>query len=179
MLKEAVLMHAADKIVDGFRFMPPSLRAWISRDIPAEEFKGDIPWTPMQKPIRETNFSLITSAGINAKTDPPFNVEREKREPAWGDPTSREIPKTATEADIDVNHLHINTDYIRQDINVMLPLARFREFENEGTIGRLAPTCYSYYGFQMDPKVMLEETMPKVAAKMKRERVEAVLLTPA
>jgi hypothetical protein len=135
-------MAAADKIVDGFRFMPPSLKAWISRDIPAEEFRGDIPWTPLQKPVRE-------------------------------------IPKTATEAEIEVNHLHINTDYIRQDINVMLPLARFREFKNEGIIGRLAPTCYSYYGFQLDPKVLLDETMSKVAAKMKQERVEAVLLTSA
>ena len=120
----------------------------------------------------------MLQVGIEAD-DPPFDVEREMREPAWGDPTSRQIPKTATEADIDVNHLHINTDYIKQDINVMLPLARFREFEQEGIIGRLAPTCYSYYGYQMDPKILLEETMPKVASKMQSEGVEAVLLTPA
>jgi D-proline reductase (dithiol) PrdB len=172
-------MADAQKVVDGFRFMPPSLRAWMTKDIPLEEFSGDTPWTPLNKPLRETTFSLMTSAGISLKSDPPFDVEREKREPAWGDPTRREIPKTATHADIDVNHLHINTDYIKQDINVMLPLARFQEFEKEGLIGRLATTCYSYYGFQLEPKVLLEETMPKVAAKMKEEDVEAVLLTPA
>ena len=172
-------MADTQKVVDGFRFMPPSLRAWMTKDIPSEEFSGDIPWTPLNKPLRETTFSLMTSAGISLKSDPPFDVEREKREPAWGDPTRREIPKTATHADIDVNHLHINTDYIKQDINVMLPLARFQEFEKEGLIGRLATTCYSYYGFQLEPKVLLEETMPKVAAKMKEEEVEAVLLTPA
>lgn len=171
-------MTDAGKIVDGFRFMPPSLRAWFSKDIPAEEFTDHIPWTPVKKPLKETVFSLMTSAGISLKTDPPFDVEREKLEPALGDPTSRQIPKTASETDIDVNHLHINTDYIKQDINVMLPLARFREFEKEGIIGRLAPTCYSYYGFQLDPKVLLEETMPKVASKMQEEGVEAVLLTP-
>ena len=103
-------------------------------------------------PLKETTFTLMTSAGINSKTDSPFDVERERREPAWGDPTSRQIPSTATETDIDVNHLHINTDYIKQDINVMLPLARFREFEKEAIIGKLAPTCYSFYGFQLDPK---------------------------
>jgi len=172
-------MCNADKVVDGFRFLPPSLRAWISRGIPEEPFSGTIPWTPLQRPIKETTFSLMTSAGISMKSDPPFNVEREKREPAWGDPSSREIPKTAHESDIDVNHLHINTDYIKQDINVMLPLARFREFEEEGVIGKLAPTCYSYYGFQMDPKELLEQTMPKVASRMQEEGVETVLLTPA
>ena len=121
----------------------------------------------------------MTSAGISMKSDPPFNVEREKLEPAWGDPSARELPKTARDSDIDVNHLHINTDYIKQDINVILPLARFREFEEEHVIGRFAPTCYSYYGFQIDPKELLDQTMPKVASRMQEEGVEAVLLTPA
>ena len=61
----------------------------------------------------------------------------------------------------------------------MLPLQRFQEFEADGIIGSLTPTCYSYYGFQLDPKVLLEETMPKVSAKMLKEGVEAVFLTPA
>lgn len=172
-------MVSADKVVDGFRFMPPSLKAYTRKDIPDTAFRGHIPWTPLEKPIKETTFSLMTSAGISMKSDPPFDVEREKREPTWGDPTYRDIPKTAHQEDIRVNHLHINTDYIKQDINVILPLTRFREFEQEGVIGRLAPTCYSYYGFQLDPKELLEKTMPKVASKMQKEGVEAVLLTPA
>ena len=169
----------SQNVIDGFRFMPPSLGAWIGRDIPAEPFSGHIPWTPLQKPVSETTFALMTSAGISMKADPPFDVEREKREPEWGDPTSRRIPATACEADIDVNHLHVNTDYIKQDINVILPLTRFREFENDGIIGRLAPTSYSYYGFQPShPKQLLEETAPSVASQMLEEGVEAVLLTP-
>ncbi len=172
-------MSAGHHVVNGFRFMPPSLAAWIGKGIPAVPFSGRIPWTPLRKPIAATTFALMTSAGISLKTDAPFDVEREKREPTWGDPSSRQIPKTAAEADIDVNHLHINTDYIKQDLNVMLPLQRFREFEQEGIIGRLASTCYSYYGFQLDPTRLLEQTMPAVAARMKAEKVEAVLLTPA
>ncbi len=172
-------MNNTEKAVNGFRFLPPSLGAWIAKDIPAQPFKGDIPWTPLKKPIRKTSFALMTSAGISMKNDPPFDVAREKREPTWGDPSSRQIPASAGEKDIDVNHLHINTDYIKQDINVMLPLKRFQEFEKEGIIGRLASTCYSYYGFQMDPADLLERTMPHVAGQMQAENVEAVLLTPA
>ena len=168
-----------EKVIDGFRFMPPSLGAWIGRDIPAEPFSGPIPWAPLQKPLSETTFALMTSAGISMKADPPFDVEREKREPEWGDPTSRNITATAGAADIDVNHLHINTDYIKQDINVILPLTRFQEFEQEGIIGRLAPTSYSYYGFQPPyPGQLLEETAPAVASQMQEEGVEAVLMTP-
>ena len=172
-------MNNTEKMVNGFRFLPPSLGAWIAKDIPAQPFKGDIPWTPLKRPIRKTSFALMTSAGISMKIDPPFDLAREKREPTWGDPSSRQIPASAGEKDIDVNHLHINTDYIKQDINVMLPLKRFQEFEKEGIIGRLASTCYSYYGFQMDPAELLEGTMPNVAGQMQAENVEAVLLTPA
>ena len=172
-------MDSTEKVVNGFKFMPPSLGAWIGKDIPAEPFNGDIPWTPLKKPIRETCFTLMTSAGISMKTDPPFDVAREKHEPAWGDPSSRQIPSAAVEKDIDVNHLHINTEYIRQDINVILPLNRFKEFEKEGVIGRLAPNCYSFYGFQPDPSELLTKTMPKVADQMQADNVEAVLLTPA
>lgn len=172
-------MTVPEKTVDGFHFMPPSLRAWLSKDIPKEAYQGPIPWTPLTKSLNETKFSLMTSAGISMKKDPPFDVKREVREPTWGDPTSRNIPRDASQEDIDVNHLHINTDYIKEDMNVILPLARFKEFEEEGLIGALAPTCYSFYGFQLNPKELLEKTMPGVASRMHGEGVEAVLLTPA
>jgi D-proline reductase (dithiol) PrdB len=172
-------MTANAKIVDGFRFIPPALRELIRGEIPETPSDVQIPWTPLKRPIEEVTFSLMTSAGISMKKDPPFDMEREKREPTWGDPSFREIPREATEADINVNHLHIKTDYIKEDINVILPLMRFRELENEGIIGRLAPTSYSYYGFQRDPTILLEQTMPRVARKMKEEGVDAILLTPA
>ena len=172
-------MDNSEKVVNGFHFLPPSLGAWFAKDIPAQPFRGDIPWTALKKPISETTFTLMTSAGISMKTDPPFDVAREKREPLWGDPSCRLIPASAAEKDIEINHLHINTDYIKQDINVMLPLKRFQEFEKEGIIGRLASTCYSYYGFQMAPAELIEQNMPAVADQMQAENVEAVLLTPA
>ncbi len=172
-------MGASEKTVDGFRFLPPSLAAWIRSLIPEEEFKGDIPWTPLSKPLNKTNFTLITSAGISLKTDTPFDMEREKREATWGDRSFRPIPAGTTAADIDVNHLHINKDFILQDINVILPLARMKELEKEGIIGRLAPTDYSFYGFQWQSTEFLTEAIQPIAEKMREEGVEAAILTPA
>ncbi len=60
-------MPDTSKIVDGFRFMPPALRAWISKDIPDRAFGGDIPWTPLRKSIKATTFTLVTTAGISMK----------------------------------------------------------------------------------------------------------------
>ncbi len=172
-------MGQGDKIVDGYRFLPPGLAAWVRTFIPDEEFKGFIPWTPMAKPLSQTTFALVTSAGINLKTDPPFDMEREKKEAIWGDRSYRTIPRGTTEKDIEVNHLHINTNYIKRDINVILPLARMAEFEHEKIIGRLAPTAYSFYGFQWENNDFLKEAIEPISKGMKRERVEAALITPA
>jgi D-proline reductase (dithiol) PrdB len=173
-------MENEAKKVDGFRFLPPALAAWIRRHhIPEEEFKGDIPWTPLAKPLNRSTLALITSAGISPKTDPPFDMEREKREPLWGDRSFRRIPRGTSSQDITVNHLHINTGYTLQDINVMLPLERMAEFEQEGIIGRLAESSYSFYGFQWQNTEFLEKAIAPMARQMKTEEVDAVLLTPA
>lgn len=172
-------MEAVRKNVDGFRFLPPSLAAWIGKLIPGQGFNGSIPWTPLSKPLSEATLALVTSAGISLKTDPPFDMEREKKEATWGDRSFRKIPRDATEANINVNHLHINTSYITQDINVMLPLARMREIESEGIIGRLAPTAYSFYGFQWESTEFLGQAIQPMSEKMREEGVDAVILTPA
>jgi D-proline reductase (dithiol) PrdB len=171
-------MAQPEKKIDGFRFLPPSLKAWIGSQIP-QEYSGDIPWTSVSKPVSQATFSIVTSAGINLKTDPPFNMEREKQEPTWGDPTYRVIPKESTEQDIDVNHLHINTDFILQDINVMLPLARMKELEQDRVIGKMAPTAYSFYGFQWERTNFLTEAIEPMSKQMKEEGVDYVILTPA
>ena len=167
------------KVVDGFKFIPPGLRGFIKSSIPDEEFKSTIPWKPMAKPLAQTTVALVTSAGISLKSDPPFDVEREKKEPLWGDRSYRRIPRGTTEKEINVNHLHINTKYILRDINVMLPLARMAEFEQKGVIGHLATTSYSFYGFQIESNDFIREAIEPMSGQMKTEGVEAVLLTPA
>ena len=44
-------MEQEKKMVDGFRFLPPGLKAWVRTFIPEEDFNGYIPWTPLSKPL--------------------------------------------------------------------------------------------------------------------------------
>jgi len=171
-------MENETKIVDGFKFMPRSLRAFVGKTIPEAEFSGHIPWTPMKRPVREATVALLTSAGISMKTQAAFDMEREKKEPLWGDPSFRMIPRDARSGEINMNHLHVNTRFAKEDINVMLPIHRLAEFEAEGIIGRLAPSHYSIYGYQIDPTALMSETLPAIAEQMRTEGVDAALLTP-
>ena len=51
-------MEQGQERVDGFRFLPPGLKAWIRTFITDEEFKGPIPWTPVKKPMGQTTLAL-------------------------------------------------------------------------------------------------------------------------
>jgi D-proline reductase (dithiol) PrdB len=172
-------MEAPSKVVDSFRFLPPGLKSWIQNFLPKKTFQGPIPWTPLKSPLNQTTFALLTSAGISLKSEPPFDMEREKRESIRGDRSFRALPRDTGEKDIDVNHLHINTRYIKEDINVILPLTWMNELEKEGLIGRLAATAYSFYGFQWQSTEFLQEAIEPISVRMKQEEVQAVLLTPA
>lgn len=167
--------------VDSFKYLPRLIG--IVYEMTDKEPEYPIPWTPLVKPISDCKFALITSGGLYQKgVQPPFDIEREKNEPTWGDPSFRVIPSNIHQRDVGVSHLHVNPASIMEDINVLLPFDRFREFANEGRIGSLAENGYSFMGFQgypPDPSEWVQEYAPQIIERLKAEHVDCVLLTPS
>lgn len=164
--------------VDSFKFLPRSIAAYYQTLVVQ---KADpIPWRPLAKPLNEACFSLVTTAGIYVKgLEPPFDAGREKREPMWGDPAYRRIPRDVRQDQIGASHLHINHRDLLDDVNTVLPVNRFAELGAEGVIGSLAPTSYSFMGYQPNTTEWRDRYGPEVAGLMKDEAVDAVLLAPA
>ncbi len=122
---------------------------------------------------------MLTTAGIYLKGEQPsFDLDRERREPFWGDPTYRAIPADVSQDQIDVAHLHINTEDILADINVALPIGRFQELVQAGEVGALADQQYSVMGYQPNTDEWQERTGPQVARRLRDEGVDAAFLTP-
>lgn len=163
--------------IDSYRFIESVTRA-VCQTWTWREEKRIPPWTPLEKPLSECRVAMISSAGISRKADPPFDMDGERENPWWGDPSHREIERDATSADIAVNHLHIDTQYIEKDINCALPLQRLRQLETEGVIQSSAPTHYSIMGYILKPQQLIEETVPKIIAKLRQEEVDVVILVP-
>lgn len=162
--------------VDSFKWLPRSL---ANRYQTMEIKREMVPWTPLNKPLSECRFSLVSTVGAYLKgKQQPFDLDRERREPWWGDPTYREIPRDVRQKDLDVAHLHINTEDLEKDINVALPIHRFLELERTGEIGSLAPTSYSLMGYQENQDEWRECCGPEMASHMKEEGVDAAFLTP-
>ena len=162
---------------DSFKWLPRSIAGYYqAMEVPA--FDG-IPWTPLARPLDQSRVALVTTAGLYIKGEQePFDMERERREPFWGDPTYRVIPAGVRQEQIGVAHLHINTEDIERDVNVALPVQRLRELVDAGDVGSLADHQYSFMGFQMDNTEWRERYAPEVAQRMKDEDVQAALLTP-
>ena len=150
------------------------MKAWAAR---AEA--GNIPFSPLAKPLRECTIALVSTAGIAHRDDPPFDQERERLDPWWGDPTFRVIPLGTTEADVRIYHLHIDPRFGEADLDVLLPMRRLSELARDGTVGHPAPRHYSIMGYILDPGVLLEETAPAIVQAMRADRVDAAALVPA
>lgn len=163
--------------IDSFRFVDvvtrKVLESWIRRE-PARE----APWSPLEKPISTCTVAALSTGAVALRSDEPFDQEGERRDPWWGDPSYRVLPVSATEADTEVYHLHIDPTFGRRDLNCLLPLQRLRTLADAGEIGAPAPRHYSYMGYQIDPTELLDKSVPGMIGRMKEDRVDLALLIP-
>ena len=165
--------------VDPWRFAGRFLKKVLGGRIPAEPTHPEIPWAPVRKPLSEAKVALLSTAGLSMRGDEPFDMDGERRRPSWGDPSWRRLRADATSASIEAHHLHIDTGYILQDLNVALPLDRLRELASEGIVGRVAETHYSIMGYQgSDSSTLENESAPELARAMCSEEVDLALLAP-
>ncbi len=166
--------------VDSFKFLPRLIATFYQLDErePAEQ----TPFSALNKPLANSRIALITTGGLYRKEQQlPFDLAHERQEPTWGDPAFRTIPRTITQAEIGVAHLHINPEFILQDFNVVLPLTRLRELVDGGEVGSMADEAYSLMGYQGFPPDTTSWEMvaaPRMIERMKTDRVDGAILVP-
>jgi hypothetical protein len=131
-------------------------------------------------PLNKARVALLTSAGLYLKEQQEsFDLERERREPLWGDPTFRVIPRYVRQNEIAISHLHLNPQDTLADFNVALPLQVFARFEEEGKIGSLAENNYSFMGYQgRSLEAWRDVYGPELAKRLKNDHVNLLILAP-
>jgi hypothetical protein len=131
-------------------------------------------------PLKNARVALLTSGGLYLKDRQlSFDLDRERQEPFWGDPTYRIIPRDVRHGEIAVAHLHLNPDDILADFNVALPLEVFAALEREGEIGSLAQSNYSFMGYQGRSTEAWHYTYgPELADRLKEDAVNLLILAP-
>lgn len=159
------------KILSYFPFVS---KYFISAYKPIESH--DVPWTPVTKPLSESRVALVTTSGVHHKDQKPFNMSDTN-----GDPTFRVIDISKPVSSLMITHDYYDHADADQDINIVFPIERLTEFKNEGLIGETADLHYAFMGHTDGPHIntLINETAPAVAQRLKADRVDAVILTPA
>lgn len=141
--------------------MAEFLREFTSPDVPGS------PWTEPAPPSMR-RVSLVSSAGLRLRGDQAFSE---------GSADYRSIPVEGA-ADVVQDHVSVSHDRtgFQEDINVVFPLPRLLEIADEGAIGSVAKTHYSFMG-ATDPLAM-ESAARRLAGRMKAEGVNTVILAP-
>lgn len=163
--------------VDSYRFVD-RLTTRVLKNWAALEPQREIPWTPLLKPLESCTLALVSTAAIALKTDSPFDLQIERRNPWFSDPSYRVLPRQVTESDVAIYHLHIDHRYAQQDLNCIFPLERLTDMESSGLIGKVADHHYSFMGYTCDPRPLLNESVPGMIRGMQEDQVDVAILIP-
>ena len=126
-------------------------------------------WTPVTKELKDMTIALATAAGVHHKEDKRFNLA--------GDFTWRKVTNDMPSNELMVSHGGYDNSDVNKDINCMFPIDRLNELAAEGFIGAVAPFHAGFMGGGGNQEKFKNETGPAVAAMLKEEGVDAVILT--
>jgi D-proline reductase (dithiol) PrdB len=120
-------------------------------------------------PLNERRVAIITTAGLTTRADTRFGI---------GSSDYRVIPADVSAGDLVMSHASVNYDRsgFQQDLNVVFPIDRLKELAEDGVIGSVANFHYSFMG-ATDPE-SIEPAAAQLAGLLKKDAVDAVLLTP-
>ncbi len=151
--------------------LPEWERDHMLRKIPELPKFGITAWVS-GGPLKERRVAIITTAGLHLRGDRPFGLGA-----AGND--YRVIPGNAGSTDLVMSQLSTNFDRsgFQQDLNVTFPIDRLKELAQEGVISSVANFHYSFMGAG-SPVTRMETKAREVAGLLRKDKVDAVLLTP-
>lgn len=145
----------------------------------------DAPFRPLQKPIAHSRLLLLTTSGhfVDGHDPEPFgikNMTQEQCEALINDflksePTLCAIPRDTPRENLRVRHGGYDIHGAQTDPDVVFPLERLRELEQEGVIGALVEDVYSFMGATAQTR-LLRHTGPEWVKLFKEKQAEAALL---
>jgi len=146
--------------------MPEPMRSHLAT-LPCPTFNAK-PWAKGPT-LDQRRVAIISTAGLHRRNDRPFEGMAGDYRVISGDCTAKDLVMT-----------HISTNFDRtgfqQDWNIAFPLDRLRELAAEGVVGSVANYHYSFMG--ATPPEEMESAARRLAALLKGDSVDAVLLVP-
>jgi D-proline reductase (dithiol) PrdB len=115
--------------------------------------------------------AIVTTSGVHRRGDRPFSL--------IPDTEYRVIPGDTSADMLVMCHVSVNFDRsgFQEDGNGVFPIDRLQELARGGVIGSVADFHYAFMGAAWPP-TRFEAKARELAGLLKKDRVDAVLLTP-
>ena len=125
--------------------------------------------------LSKSRILLVSSAGAYLPDqDNPFFAAN-----LMGDYTIRTFPTNTPPSKLEYAHDHYDQSAVREDSQVLLPLAHLKNLVSQNIIGGLSERVVSFMGYQPFVGRVLKKTFPAILSIAREEGVDAVLLVPS
>lgn len=134
-----------------------------------------VPAARLTRPVTASRVALVTSAGLVAAGETPFDLDLE-----GGDCSFRTLAGNAVLETLTMHHRSDAYDPapIAGDPNVAFPLDRLRALAADGVIGAVAPRHLSFMGSITMPGQLSAKFAPAAAEVLAGDGVDIALLVP-
>ncbi len=134
-------------------------------------------WAPFGPRLAAARVTLLSSAGLHVEGEQKaFDLERERVEPTWGDPSFRVIPRA--HGGLAMSHLHVNNADILTDNEVALPVRALDSLVADGIVGASSDQHISVMGYQGDLRGWRDTTVPAIVEVLRAQGTDGVVLAP-
>jgi D-proline reductase (dithiol) PrdB len=134
----------------------------------------DVPFTPLKKPLAESQITLITTAA-------PYQPDKGDQGPGAPYNAAAKFYKvysdsTAGEPDVRISHIGIDRKHTTgEDINTWFPLKQLKRLEKEGRIGKLAERFHGA-PTNRSQKTTIEQDCVELLARVREDGSDAVVI---
>jgi len=154
----------------------PGLWETVNERYPGSMISKDdtVPLAPLRRPLSEARLTFVSTAGVQPKGTLPFDVVH-----PIGDYTFRAVPSDSNPVDLEIHQLKYPTDGANRDLNVIFPIQRLQELCDEGVVGELTESFFSFIGYNMDPDLLERTLAEDIADAVEDQLADLALLSPA
>jgi D-proline reductase (dithiol) PrdB len=134
-----------------------------------------LPFARPDVPLDRARLALVTSAGLTAPGDTPFDPKIK-----GGDSSYRWLPADVDPRLLVESHRSESWDHegFARDPNVACPIERLRELDTAGVIGEINRRHASIMGSVTAPGRLIRDTAPAIAEALVADGVDVALLVP-
>lgn len=132
------------------------------------------PLTPLKRALPMLNLGLISLAGGYIDGTEAFDLEARD-----GDTGFHEIPIEVEAEDMRYAAKGFDTAALEQDRNVLVPVDRLLDYQDNAVIGSLNSVWWSVSSWTPNGQIVAEEIAPMLSERLDRYEVNAALIIPA